>query len=265
MDLVSNNQKRLSPDIPLSPEARNFRKWISSRPRKDYETEIAHLKNWMKWRLKWLDSQFLIEPKSSHSSGQLKAGESVLLNAGGESIFYTLDGKDPRNVGGLVNSRALTEPKIVMDKPMIVCARTRRLKNGEAEWSAPARWVYSPHQLASRENIVVRETMVVLTQSGGEATGIVEIRNKHTQPVDLLGVELKGRRPFVFNDPHNSLLRPGEVGYLAEVEPSRLNKSGLDESIRFLGSYTDNEIEGSGGILTLMSAANKVMFETLPE
>ena len=56
----------------------------------------------------WIDSQFPSGVSISPSSSTLTAGAEVALNASGGTIYYTLDGSDPRLPGGGINASALT-------------------------------------------------------------------------------------------------------------------------------------------------------------
>ncbi len=80
-------------------QSRNFQRW-SDQPRfGGYNGEVNHLKNWLATRLSWMDGQFAPRPSSSRASGTYPAGTTISLAAslrGGQKIYYTLDGRDPR-------------------------------------------------------------------------------------------------------------------------------------------------------------------------
>ena len=80
-------------------QARNFRRW-SDQPRfGGYQGEVDHLKEWLGTRLDWMDRQFSPKPITNIIAGSYPAGTTISLSAnlsGGQNIYYTLDGTDPR-------------------------------------------------------------------------------------------------------------------------------------------------------------------------
>jgi len=64
--------------------------------------EMAHLQDWLVQRAGWIDAQFVAPPLLA-----LTGSDLTLTPAGGVPIAYTLDGSDPRAVGGDVAPNAL--------------------------------------------------------------------------------------------------------------------------------------------------------------
>ena len=82
-------------------QVRNFQRWTAVQPRfGGYQGEVNHLKDWLRDRVEWMDTQFLARPRSNRSGGEVAAGTQIQLSAtgltGGREIRYTLDGSDPR-------------------------------------------------------------------------------------------------------------------------------------------------------------------------
>jgi len=78
-------------------QVRNFQKWSSQGPRfGGFQGEIDHLKDWLRTRCTWIDSQFVAPPQI------VPSGDSVrLVNPTASGVlYYTLDGSDPRPFGG---------------------------------------------------------------------------------------------------------------------------------------------------------------------
>ncbi|MCH1509726.1 MAG: CotH kinase family protein, partial [Akkermansiaceae bacterium] len=74
--------------------AANFARWNASnnRPRSGgWPAEIAHLKNWLGNRTAWIDGQYLSVPVIAEN-----AGEVTISSTDSGTIYYTLDGSDPR-------------------------------------------------------------------------------------------------------------------------------------------------------------------------
>lgn len=81
-------------------------------PYGSYDAQIATLKAWLGRRAAWIDSQFIARPTSS-----LQSGIITFTPPAGAELIYTLDGTDPRLVGGGIAPNAL-----VTSKPLSVSA-----------------------------------------------------------------------------------------------------------------------------------------------
>ncbi len=90
------------------PAKRNFEKWrilgVAVWPNwyvgKTYREEITWMKGWLRDRLQWLDGQIATEfapapPAFGQQGGQVDTGFALAMTGPG-TIFYTLDGSDPR-------------------------------------------------------------------------------------------------------------------------------------------------------------------------
>jgi hypothetical protein len=90
------------------PAQRNFDKWrilgVYVWPNwyigKTYREEVTWMKGWLSDRLRWLDSQIAAEfapapPTFSRQGGHVEADFPLALSGSG-TIFYTVDGSDPR-------------------------------------------------------------------------------------------------------------------------------------------------------------------------
>lgn len=89
----------------VGPEAaaRDAARWPDNLSLSDgtYAGEIAHLRNWLQRRARWIDEQFVPAPTVTTTAGGI-----VLDPAVDTQIVYTLDGSDPRAVGGDVAPNA---------------------------------------------------------------------------------------------------------------------------------------------------------------
>lgn len=70
-----------------------------------YAGEIALKKQWLTNRITFMESQFVQAPTMNASDGQVAPGFQLQLTGPG-TIYYTLDGSDPRLPGGAVSSSA---------------------------------------------------------------------------------------------------------------------------------------------------------------
>jgi len=66
-----------------------------------YAGEIAYLKQWLADRIAFMESQFVAPPALNRASGQITAGFQLqITQPGAGTIYYTLNGTDPRAPGG---------------------------------------------------------------------------------------------------------------------------------------------------------------------
>jgi hypothetical protein len=80
-------------------QVRNQQRWPGQGPRfGGFQGEIDHMKQWLKTRCEWVDSQFVAPPKIVPEGGHVQAGSVVTLTTStpGGVLYYTLDGSDPR-------------------------------------------------------------------------------------------------------------------------------------------------------------------------
>ncbi len=83
-------------------QARNYKKWSSAGPRYGgFQGEIDHLKQWLATRTSWVDSQFVAAPLMNPEQGHADPDQGIRLSHTNTSgtLYYTLDGSDPRALG----------------------------------------------------------------------------------------------------------------------------------------------------------------------
>lgn len=91
-------------------QARNTQRWPSQGPRfGGFAGEINHLKDWLTQRVHWIDSRFVTPPEMVAVARPADGQALVLLTSADPlgTVFYTLDGSDPRVLGVPV-----TEPDV---------------------------------------------------------------------------------------------------------------------------------------------------------
>jgi hypothetical protein len=89
---------------------RNFNKWTGlGGGGTGWQNDINNMKTWLSTRSAWIDSQFLTRPTLSHGGGMVTPGLQVTITAPLGTIYYELDGSDPRLRGeGSPGIRLLT-------------------------------------------------------------------------------------------------------------------------------------------------------------
>ena len=136
-------------------QVRNFQRWpvlgVWIWPNwyvgESYQDEVNWMKAWIEGRLAWIDSQFLAAPMFSQSGGLIASGFQLTMTSGANSIYYTMDGTDPRRPGGSPSPYALLYST---NSPVRLSANARvfaRSFGSALNWSAPAAatfWVSTP-------------------------------------------------------------------------------------------------------------------------
>ena len=104
--------------------ARDAARWPDNASRFNgaWQGEVDHMKSWLAKRTAWIDSQFSGEPTMTIANGTL-----TLTPAPGTQVAYTLDGSDPRVLGGgLSGSAVLASTRVTMPDTAVVRARGYR-------------------------------------------------------------------------------------------------------------------------------------------
>jgi hypothetical protein len=162
---------------PDSPVNRNFTRWdtldsdlwpnyydnchTSGNTYTDY---VNWLRDWVSGRLTWMDSAVDVEygavppviklnGSDANQGGYANVGDSVTIT-GGATIYYTTDGSDPREHGGVISgSASLYSPSITLNGTTQIKAR---IKSG-SDWSALNEATFSVGPVA--ENLRITELM----------------------------------------------------------------------------------------------------------
>ena len=124
-------------------QTRNFRRWPilgqfvhpNAYVGGSYEEEVNFMKTWIRRRLAWIDGQMGHQPPTL--SSKLEAGANKLTVKGRGQLYYTLDGTDPRKLGG-----SPSEAAKIYDNPILLKGVSKivvRSRSGDT-WSAPNVW-----------------------------------------------------------------------------------------------------------------------------
>lgn len=202
-------------------------------PRGSYQGEIDALKTWLSRRLHFMDTNFLAAAVMEPSAGRVAVGTSVRLNGPpGATVYYTLDGSDPRAPGGAVaaGARVYSQP-LRIEGAGTVRARAyhagHRNRTGSlappisTSWSGltEARYGILPtpgpgtlrlteihYRPAAPDS---RELAAIPGVTRGDFE-FVELRSFGSEVVDLHGVRFTEGIAFDFSASAVSVLAPGE-------------------------------------------------------
>jgi hypothetical protein len=163
-----------------------------------YANIIQQQKIWVTGRHKWVESQFLIPPTISKPGGFVVPGTTLTLTGTLGSIYYTLDGTDPRASGGGISPSAslYSGGTITLSNNAGVFARSFYTNR----WSAPAREIY----VVATPSLGISEIMYhpadPPTNSPYSESDFeyIEIKNTGTSTLNLLGARLAGGIDYTF-------------------------------------------------------------------
>ncbi|MEZ5327515.1 MAG: lamin tail domain-containing protein [Verrucomicrobiales bacterium] len=205
---------------------------------------------------------FTDEAGAEQADGEVPAGFQLHLTAPAGAtngtIYYTLDGSDPRTPAGQNAPSAVqyTEP-ITVDGPKTVNARL--LLNGE--WSAlTAASFHTGIATPSDQNLVVSQIHYhpnADVNAGGNAQNyeFIELMNIGALTLDLRSLRLREDVRFEFSS--STYLAPGERAQLVSNAPAFAEKY-AGRPIRVLGEFSGN-LSNSGGRLSLLSDSDSTI------
>ena len=123
---------------PLAEAAlRNFAKWntlgqngpgFGSPSTQTWEQQVDFIKNWLTDRTSWIDAQFPMAPEFLEPAGTVLPADGEVAVQSANTIYYTIDGSDPRLPGGGINPNAVTLPPSLGSVPATFFGR-------ESSWS----------------------------------------------------------------------------------------------------------------------------------
>ena len=181
---------------------------------------------------------------------------TVNLNAAAGTLYYTLDGSDPRIPGGAVSSRALTGTSPV---PLNISSNSRinaRVLSGTI-WSALTTGKYLIGTLASHDNLVISQLQYRPATADGLAE-FVEIMNISGGPIDLTRCTFTSGFSFTF--PDNYVIAPGARVLLVRNEAAFLAAWPAIPPSQIAGVFAgDTALSNSGETIELRAANGSVV------
>jgi hypothetical protein len=178
-----------------------------------YQWEVTNMKSWLSNRVSFIDTNFLAAPVMDRAGGPVSPGATVSLTApSGATIYYTLDGTDPRASGGGVASKALTYGKpIALSGNARVVARSWNANHKNltgankppltSPWSGPVAATY----VMELPSLAITELQYHPAPPAPGDTNdpgnfeFLELKNTGTKPVDLTGYHFTGGVVYTFS------------------------------------------------------------------
>jgi hypothetical protein len=123
-------------------QPRQYQRWNFQPRGGSYQSEIALMKSWLSNRVDFIDQQLTQPPRMDHGKGTLTFNAPTNV-----TIYYTLDGSDPRLPQGAISSNAVIYTNAIAFKAGVrAVARgydSRKLQTGgppvSTPWSMPVR------------------------------------------------------------------------------------------------------------------------------
>ncbi|MBI4600589.1 MAG: CotH kinase family protein [Planctomycetes bacterium] len=226
-------------------QQRNFQRWRTLGTRvwpnwyigQTYQDELNFMTDWVQDRLVWWDGLYPVAPSFTRNGGPIAPGFNLAISAPAGTIFYTLDGRDPRAPGGAMGPTAAQySGAIVLDENTRVIARARI---STSNWSGPtdATFVVATPPLVVSEIMYHPVNPLPDSTYGSQDFEFIELQNVGSQPLDLEGFRLSGSVSFVFGP--GTALAPG--GYVVLVkDPAAFELLYGTAGILVAGAYDGN-------------------------
>ena len=256
--LIDRLTDEVRPAVP-----RELRRWRTRMRGGTYDTEIAHMKSWLRRKIDYIDRQMAQPPRLGTASGYVPVGQRIELTAdSGARIYYTLDGSDPRLPSGDPSPTATRyQVPLSVNENTIVTARAfHQVKRQSAvrrevstPWSRIVRGVFQ----TSVPGLIVSELMFhpadhrLPPGAGASDLEYVELLNNSASEIALEGLRFTRGIRYEF-DAHSRVktLAPGQRLVLAkEMQMLRRVYPGLDN---IAGEY-EGTLSNSSNRITLVN------------
>jgi len=241
-----------------------------------YAGEIAFQKRWLGDRLNFMDTNFLARPTFNSAGGSITQGFILRINApampSGSTLYYTLDGTDPRAFGGAVSPSALSASgtaSIPLNANARVTARAYNAAHQNltgdrnpplsSSWSGPVAATF----VVATPPLMITELMYhpVRPASGtnnNDDFEFIELKNTGSQPLNLPGFRFVNGIEFQFTATNAvTQLDPGQYTVLVRNTAAFLSRY---PGVPVAGQYTGS-LNNSGERIELVGPAREAVLE----
>lgn len=190
-----------------------------------FQGEVDWMKDWYTERLGFIDGNLLERPVLSLAGGPVSSGVMLTLSSPEPgTIYYTLDGRDPRLPGGQISGAAqIYAGPITIPANARVSARTHHPQHrnqtgpGAPPLSTPWSGIASATYVVATPPLIISEIMYhpgTTVADGGHADNdfeFVELLNRGSAPLNLAGFHFTNGIDFAFSGSGAiTVLAPGE-------------------------------------------------------
>lgn len=245
-------------------ERREVARWpgLTSPRGGSYQAEVNMMKAWLSNRVDFIDTNFLAAPQLSSAGGPITPGASVSISApAGATVYYTLDGTDPRANGGEVSIKALsyTGPiTLTQNARLVTRARNLNHKNLtgankpplSSPWSGPVAATF----VAATPSLTVTELMYHPAPSApgaGDADDyeFIELKNTGSQTLSLIGFKFTRGIDYTFTSASGATsLGPGQYVVVVKNRAAFLRR--YPNATAIAGEYAGS-LDNDGERITL--------------
>ena len=260
------------------PARRDYARWYGSPTANNIDTETGNLKTWLATRATWIDSQFTALPVIVRPPGPVAAGATTAITVpSGTTVYYTVDGSDPRAVGGGVSSSALVYSGISISIPATRKVIARAWRSGvfdapATNWSAPVEALYLVGETyASAATLrVSRVHYNPLGPSAAESAAMpgatagdfewIELSNVSAAPVNLEGVSLAEGMPVASVTLPAFTLAPGAKALVVKNPAAIALRHGSAAAARIAGQWSgDSNLSNSGELILVRDRSSGII------
>ncbi|PYI84469.1 MAG: hypothetical protein DME26_13240 [Verrucomicrobia bacterium] len=204
---------------------------LGSNPRGgSFQGEVNFMKSWLSNRVDFIDTNFLARPAFSSSGGQILPGFTLPISGPpGATIYYTLDGTDPRVPGGGVSpgAQAYRSP-IALNVNARVVARAYDLNHTNltgslrpprsSPWSGitPATFVTQPLPLVITEIMYHPQKPPTGNTNDTDNFEYLELKNVGSAALNLNGARFTNGIDFNFTGSSITNLGPGQYAVIVK-------------------------------------------------
>ena len=219
---------------------------------------IWQMKKWMTGRYTWIDSQFVPLPTFNATDGMVTNGFRVTITGPAAStVYYTLDGTDPRGSGGTTNGTVYLGPITVNGNVRIVARAKRPTSPFYNTWGGPATvTLYTGTPALRITEIMYHPAPPPLgSTNSAEDFEYIEVKNIGATPLNVNRFSLSGGINFQFP---NAVLQPGESAVVVKNVAAFQSRYGTSPGI--LGVFTGN-LDNAGDHLVLRGGAQEPILD----
>jgi hypothetical protein len=240
-----------------------------------WQGEVNFAKYWFSNRVDFMDSQFLNPPLFSSGGGRVNPGAGLAITAStretNTTIYYTLDGTDPRLPGGGISPKALSSVNTVsltLSNNARVFARnwnaTHHNLTGannpplSSSWSGPtvASFIVSTPALAITE-LMYNPAPPTFGTNDNDQFEFIELKNVGSSALNLVGTHFTNGIQFVFTATSDiTNLNPGQ--YLVLVANRAAFMSRYPSVTNIAGQYS-GKLSNGGEHLQLEGALSETI------
>lgn len=243
-----------------------------------YQGEIDFQKKWFADRLNFIDTNFLARPMLGRAGGVVSNGFTLSITGpadAGTTVYYTLNGDDPRTPGGGLasNAQAYSGP-IVITNNVRVTARARNLNHRNltgannppisSPWSGVVAETYyiAPPPLVITEIMYHPSSPPAGNTNDNDNFEFIELKNTSSQNLNLVGIRFTNGISFTFSAT-NAITNLGPGQYLVLVKDLAAFSSRYSGVTNIAGVYSGS-LDNAGERLYLEGAAKEPIFGALP-